>query len=206
VGYSAASVRTLLEDGLMAAHHLSGEKLMRRVAGYHDIRLDGIYDLILRAQGMSVMDVGCNRGMVGFEFVQNGAVRSDGVDNHQESIGFARELHTDNRGIDAQFEVADLTKGAEAFKPFGDRKWDIVLFLATYHKLRRVMSPEDLTKLVKFLASRTNRYFAWRGTDKRDENDAEIADLDRDLAPLKRVHTSYLSKQIGAAAIWECSQ
>lgn len=189
----------------MAAHHPSGEKLMRRVAGYHDLRLDGLTDLLLRARGISVLDVGCNRGLVGFEFVQNGAVRVDGVDNHEPSIAFARELFMDNRGIDADFEVADLTKGAAAFQAFGDRKWDMVLFLATYHKLRRIMSPADLTALVRFLGSRTVTYFAWRGTDKREENDAELRDLDRDLGAekLRRVHTSYLSKQIGAAAIWE---
>lgn len=187
----------------MAAHHPSGEKLMRRVAGYHDIRLDGLTDLLLRARGVSVLDVGCNRGLVAFEFVQNGAVRADGIDNHEPSVSFARELLMDNRGIDTQFEIGDLTRGAAAFEPFGDRKWDVVVFLATYHKLRRVMSPSDLTALVKFLASRTKTYFAWRGTDKREENEAELRDLDRDLAPLRRVHTSYLSKQIGAAAIWE---
>ena len=154
---------------------------------------------------MSVLDVGCNRGKVGLEFTNNGVIRIDGVDNHAESIAFARELHIDNRGIDTQFEVADLTKGPISLGAFGGRKWDIVLFLATYHKLRRVMSAGELTALVRCLGARTLRYFAWRGTDKRDENDAELLDLDRDLAPegLKRVHTSYLSKQIGAAAIWE---
>jgi hypothetical protein len=85
------------------------------------------------------------------------------------------------------------------------RKWDVVLLLATYHKLRRVMPQKDLEVLVRFLGSRTLRYLAWRGTDKRAENDTELVEIDKALEPerLVRVHTSYLSKQIGCASIWE---
>lgn len=179
---------------------------MRRVAGYHDVRLDGIYDLVLRARGMSVLDVGCNRGMVGWELAQNGARLVHGCDNYEEGIKFARHLFCDDRGQkDSQFEVVDLTKGASSLNVFGDGGYDLILFLATYHKLRRVMDAELLSGLVKNLGSRTLKYFAWRGTDKRDENEAELHDLDRDLGAhkLKRIHTSWISKQIGCAAIWE---
>lgn len=61
-------------------------KLMRRVAGYHDIRLDGMLDLVIRARGASVMDVGCNRGLVGFEMANNGATLVHGCDNFAEGI------------------------------------------------------------------------------------------------------------------------
>lgn len=181
------------------------EKLMRRVAGYHDIRLDGISDLLLRARGASVMDIGCNRGLVGFEFANNGARLVHGCDNYEDGIHVARHVFCDLRNVESRFEVVDLTKGPDALKPFGDTSWDIVLMLATYHKLRRIMSAEDLSKLMKFFGSRTVRWFAWRGTDKRDENEIELKELDRDLRELRlhRVHTSFMSKQLGAAAIWE---
>lgn len=189
----------------MAQHHASGERIMRRVAGYHDYRLDGLTDLLTRAYGLSVLDIGCNRGRVGLDFTNNGAVRYDGIELDRHCVDFARELHVDNRGIDTQIEQGDLTKGKEAFFAFGGRQWDIVLFLATYHKLRRVMQPKDLEALVRFLGSRTIKYFVWRGTDKRDENETELREIDKALEQEKlvRVHTSYLSKQIGAAAIWE---
>ena len=183
----------------------SDDKLMRRVAGYHDIRLDGVSDVVLRAKGKSVLDIGCNRGLVGFEFANNGAARVDGCDNYEDGIIFARHLFCDLRNCENQWEVTDLTKGPAALKAFGDRSWDIVVFLATYHKLRRIMQPNDLTALVRWFGSRTKEYFVWRGTDKRDENDAELRDLDRDLGAekLNRIHTSYISKQLGASAIWE---
>lgn len=187
----------------MNAPNFPDNKLMRRVAGYHDIRLDGVTDILMRCRGASVLDIGCNRGLVGFEFANNGAARVDGCDNYADGIAVARHLFCDLRGVENQFEVVDLVQGPAAFKPFGERRWDIVCLLATYHKLRRIMRPEALTTLIKFIAGRTETYFVWRGTDKRDENDAELKDLDRDLVGLKRVHTSYLSKQIGASAIWE---
>ncbi len=182
------------------------KRLYRRVAGWHDIRLDGLTDLLLRAPGASVFDIGCNRGLVGFEFFANGASVVHGCDIYADGITTARHLFCDLRNCQSQFEVIDLSKGVRSLEPFGDRKYDVTLMLATYHKLKRVMEPQDLTDLVVLFAKRTNRYFAWRGTsDKNAENQQEIFALDRDLATtdMKRIHTSNISKELGVAAIWE---
>ncbi len=179
--------------------------LQRRVAGYHDIRLDGILDIVPRAHGSSIMDIGCNRGLVAFEMANNGARVVHGCDNYADGIRTARELFADLRNVRSQFEVVDLREGPSALDPFGKGHWDIVLMLATYHKLKRVMSADALAELIYYFGKRTEQYFCWRGTsDKGDENEQEIAALDRDLgeAGLKRIHTSYISKQLSAAAIW----
>lgn len=184
----------------------SENKLMRRVAGYHDLRMDGMTDLVLRAKDASVLDIGCNRGLVGFEFANNGATTIRGCDLDEECIHVARHLFRDLRAVDPKFEVVDLTGGPKAFEAaFGKEKYDIVVMLATYHKLKRVMSEAALTELVKFFGSITNKFFAWRATsDKPGENEQECRNLDRDLG-LKRIHTSYISKQLGMCAIWERS-
>lgn len=181
-------------------------KLMRRVAGDHNIRLDGMGDLLLRARGASVMDIGCNRGQVGYEFYQNGATLVHGCDNYAQGIAAAREWFADLRRVQSRFEVVDLTLGPSALAPFGTQRYDIVLMLATYHKLKREMPAGRLSGLMKWLADRTIRYFAWRGTsDKPIENEEEMVAIDKDLAAcsLRRVHTSYISKMLGVAAIWE---
>lgn len=178
--------------------------LMRRVAGYHDLRLDGISDLVIRARGSSVMDIGCNRGLVAFEMANNGAKLVHGCDNYANGIETAREIFADLRNCEGQFEVLDLTQ-AGALNVFGDRKYDIVLMLATYHKLKRVMDDGALGTLMRDIAKRTNRWFGWRGTsEKASENEEEIHTLDKILKRehLTRVHTSYLSQTLGAAAIW----
>jgi hypothetical protein len=175
--------------------------LMRRVQGFHDLRLDGISDLLHRARGASVFDIGCNRGLAGFEFAGNGATRVMGCDNYEDGIIACRHLFCDLRAVKHRFEVVDLTGGEAAFKEaFGGEAalmHDIVLMLATYHKLIRLMTTRQLSELIRFFGSRTGKYFAWRGYEP------EIKSLDHDLGTmgLKRIHTSMIS-DIQPAAIW----
>lgn len=179
-------------------------KLMRRVAGYHDIRMDGMIDLVLRAKGARVMDIGCNRGLVGFEFANNGATCVHGCDNYEEGIKTARHLFMDLRNVEARFECLDLTK-PEALKVFGNAQYDIIVMLATYHKIKRVMEARALSNLMQDIGERTLKLFGWRGTsEKSNENEGEIFQLDKDMkmAGLKRIHTSYISETLGVAAIW----
>lgn len=181
------------------------ERLHRRVAGHHDIRLDGITDLLLRAPGTSVLDIGCNRGLVGFEFANNGAALVHGCDIYREGIETARHLFCDLRNCESRFEVVDLSATGAFAAAFGQQRYDITVMLATYHKIRRVMHADALASLMQDFGRRTNRYFAWRATsDKPEENEQEMANLDRDLGSvgMKRIHTSYISAELGVAAIW----
>jgi ribosomal protein L11 methylase PrmA len=180
--------------------------MQRRVAGYHDIRMDGMTDLVMRARGCSVMDIGCNRGLVAFEFANNGANVVHGCDNFVDGIDTARHLFADFRHVKSRFEVVDLAKGPDALKVFERENYDIVVMLATYHKLKRVMSKEALATLMVHFGRSTKRYFAWRATsDKPQENEQELEALDVDMetAGLQRIHTSYISRSLGVAAIWE---
>jgi 2-polyprenyl-3-methyl-5-hydroxy-6-metoxy-1,4-benzoquinol methylase len=179
----------------------SDEKtLQRRVAGYHDLRLDGLTDIVLRAKGQKVLDLGCNRGLVGFEMANNGASIVHGCDIDEGCISVARGVFADLRAVESRFDVVDLTKEM----PFPKERYDIVLMIATYHKIKRVMPAESLTALITNLAKRTDKFFVWRGNGEMPEAEEEMAALDRDLkgAGLKRVHTSYLSLTLGLAAIW----
>jgi SAM-dependent methyltransferase len=178
--------------------------LQRRVAGYHDIRLDGMLDLTIRAKNASVLDIGCNRGLVSFEMANNGARLVHGCDYYEPGIETARQLFADLRNCESRFEVIDLSEGGRALKRFGDMRYDIVLMLATYHKLKRIMEPVVLEGLMQAIAARTGKWFGWRATsDQSIDNTQEMKTLDRQLVPLKRIHTSYISKTLGVAAIWE---
>lgn len=179
-------------------------KLMRRVQGYHDLRMDGITDLVLRARDAAVLDIGCNRGLVAFEMANNGARLCHGCDSFVEGIECARQIFADLRNVESRFEVVDLARGPAALNVFASQRYDITLMLATYHKLKRVMALGVLSGLMAEIAGRTNRYFGWRATsDKPGENDEEMKQLDRDLRDFRRIHTSYISEQLGVAAIWE---
>jgi len=180
-------------------------KVQRRVAGLNNVRLDGITDLVLRAKGKTVFDIGCNRGMVGYQFAEQYASIVHGCDIYEDGIKVAREVFADLRSTESRFEVVDLTKGSNALNIFERAGYDIVLCLAVYHKLKREMPADKLTELMIFFGHWTKKYFGWRGTsDKPDENEQEIRRLDRDLkeAGLRRIHTSYISNDLGVAAIW----
>lgn len=175
--------------------------VQRRVTGHHDLRLDGIGDLVSRARGASVFDVGCNRGMAGYEFACNGARLVHGCDSYETGIKVAREVFADIRNVESRFEVVDLTGGEAAIgKAFGDsfRNYDMLLILAIYHKLKRVMQAQPLNFLMQRLASRTNRYIGWRGYAE------EVKELDALFAGLgfKRIQYSEISETICPAAIW----
>jgi hypothetical protein len=178
-----------------------GNRLMRRVQGYHDLRLDGIADILSRAAGAAVFDIGCNRGLAGFEFANNGATRVMGCDIYEDGIVACRHLFCDLRAVRHRFEVVDLTGGEKAmraaFNKDADLSHDIVLMLATYHKLKRIMPGSALSDLMRYFGGKTAKYFAWRGYQE------EIEMLDRDLGHvgLTRVQTSIIS-DIQPAAIW----
>lgn len=178
---------------------MAEEHPVRRVRGIHDIRFDGLSDLLLRAHGASVLDVGCNRGHIGYEFAVNGARLIHGFDVHAPSIHVARGWFAELDVI-SKFEVVDLTRGsAEITKHFGPEGYDIVLFIGVQHKLKRVMQPEALAELIEHLGRRAIKYLAWNGY--ADDFDA----MDKILAPAKVfcVHTSEMTMQGRLAAVWK---
>ena len=179
--------------GLMDESHL-----VRRVHGIHEIRFDGLTDLLLRAHGASVFDVGCNRGHVGWDFAMNGARLVHGCDIDAVSIQIARGWFSEHPHVESRFEVVNLENGADAVQQaFGDQRYDIVLFIGVQHKLKRVMSGESLRKLIHHLGSRASAYLGWMGYYK------DLPVIDEALgAKLKRIHTSELAFPGRPAAIW----
>ena len=112
---------------------------------------------------MSVLDVGCNRGMVAFEFAVNGAKVLHGMDSYDVGIQTAKEVFADLRYVETKFAQIDLTQGSgPIIAEFGDTTYDLVLLLAIVHKLRRVMEPEALQELVSFLVGCSRKYVAAR--------------------------------------------
>ncbi len=170
----------------------------RRVMGIHDIRFDGLSDLLLRAHGCSVIDIGMNRGHVAYEFAVNGARLVHGCDIDAASVQAARHWFAELPHCTSRFEVVDLEKGPSSLAPFGPDGYDIVLFIGVYHKLKRVMKKDDLSDLVREMGKRALTYFGWNGYAE------DVLQMDKDLADcgLKRVHTSELALPGRPAAVW----
>lgn len=183
-----------------AASFMNEEHPVRRVVGIHEIRFDGLSDLLLRAHGASVLDVGCNRGHVGWDFAMNGAAIVHGCDLHAPSVQCARMWFSEHPHVSSKFEVVDLAKGPDAVvAAFGGTRYDIVLLIGVQHKLKRTMSPGDLQFLVSHLGKRALTYFAWNGY----VDDLPQMDEGLEVAGLRRVHTSELALPGRPAAIWK---
>jgi SAM-dependent methyltransferase len=169
----------------------------RRVVGLHDIRFDGLSDLFLRARGCSVIDIGCNRGHVAYDFALNGARLVHGCDIDAASIQAARIWFSELPHCESRFEVVDLEKGPQALDVFGSGGYDIVLFLGVLHKLKRVMPREALDELIHALEQRALTFFAWTGYAE------DLPLMDHAITELKRVHISEIGIPGRPAAIWK---
>jgi 2-polyprenyl-3-methyl-5-hydroxy-6-metoxy-1,4-benzoquinol methylase len=172
----------------------------RTISGTHEDRLCGLRDLLVCARGMTVLDIGMNHGLIGFELARFGAALVHGCDVHAPSVDAAREIFAE-LATPSRFEIIDLTGGAVALESaFGNdyrQRYDIVLFLGIYHKLKEQTSMSIIADLVRHLMTRTARYFVIR-TPMIDELDAIVTSKD-----FRKVHYSALSTVVGPLAIWQ---
>jgi len=177
----------------------------RAVYGHHGDRLCGLHDLLQCARGMSVLDIAMNHGLVGFEFARNGATLVHGCDFDEPAVNAARAIFTEF-AIPSRFEVVDLTAGPAALEAaFAQHylpRYDIVLFLGIYHKLKNQTSDAVIAELVRHLANRVARFFVVRtgGATLLHELGLILADTG-----LRRVHFSALSSVVGPVEIWQRS-
>ena len=190
--------------------------VQRRIINFSAYRLDGLADLLPRGRDASVFDVGCNRGAVCHDFVLAGAKLVHGCDNGKETdattvIDTANKWFADIRSVEARFEVVDLTHGPEAVKlAFGSRylaKYDIMLMLAVYHKLRRVMPLENLLQLVDHFARHTGKFFVWRGhKDEMQEFEPTLLKLGFSLVHYSHIcqvsRPAWVNPEPQPAAVW----
>lgn len=188
------------QDEAPDASFMDEKHLVRRVMGIHEIRFDGLSDLLLRAHGCSVFDVGCNRGHVAWDFATNGARLVHGCDIHGPSIQCAKMWFSEHPHVESKFAVVDLTKGKDAIhKAFGEQFYDIVLLIGVQHKLKRTMTHNHLSDLISHLGSRAITYFGWNGYS---EDLPQMRDA-LNKVNLQLVHTSELALPGRPACIWK---
>ena len=187
------------QDEALKAGLMDDKFPKRRVQGLHDVRWDGLSDLLLRARGRSVLDVGCNRGHTLYDFALNGATLVHGCDIFGPGMAAAQQWFTEVRDCESKFEPVDLSKGADPLQAaFGDKRYDIVLMIGVLHKLKREMPTAETSRLMQNLGNRAIEYFGWFGYPD------EIPQLDADMGAtgLTRIHTSEMAGAGYPAAIW----
>jgi SAM-dependent methyltransferase len=174
--------------------------LIKNEAGYQmrtigeGERLDGLADLLNRGEGASVFDVGCNAGVAAYEFIRFKATIAHGCDIFEPGIEAINRMVAEKRSVNSCFKVVDLTGGGAAIeRAFGDkllRRYDIILLLAIYHKLARVMKQQALDDLVRWLGNHCGTFFAWKGSK------AEMEPIGAVLTDFHWIHYSEISLQM----------
>jgi hypothetical protein len=117
----------------------------------------------------------------------------------------AREVFADLRKVDSRFEVVDLTGGPAALKIFGAKKYDITLCLATYHKLKRIMEPAELSALMQHFGKATKIFRLARHVRQagRKRAGARTRSMSTSASSGWSASTPrYISAELGVAAIW----
>lgn len=168
----------------------------RSGVGSHDVREIGLRDLLLFARDSSVIDVGCNRGHVGYEFYRHGAQVVHGCDIYAPGVDCARQWFSELT-IESKFEVVDLTLGPIELQKVFSRSYDIVLFIGVLHKLRRVMPEKLLRELIAYLGRNTCKYLGWNGYSE----DLKLMDDLLGSEGLRRMHLSEFASP-GISAVW----
>jgi 2-polyprenyl-3-methyl-5-hydroxy-6-metoxy-1,4-benzoquinol methylase len=172
----------------------------RSIRGFNSDRLSGLHDLLRRAEGMSVLDIATNHGLIAFEFARSGAALVHGCDSYEPAVDTARAVFSE-LPIPSRFEVVNLTHGPAAIEAaFGEQylpRYDIVLFLGIYHLLKEQTSDAIIGELVQHLVGRVARYFAFR-----TGQGAEMGPM-LEQGGLRRVHYSALSSVAGPVEIWQ---
>lgn len=187
------------QDEALKAGLMDDKNPKPRVQSLHNVRFEGLSDLLFRARDRSVLDVGCNRAHTLYDFALNGAKLVHGCDIFGPGMAAARQWFAEVRECESRFEAVDLSKGAEAIRQaFGVRRYDIVLMIGVLHKLKREMSGEAVSALMQELGHRAIEFFGWSGYPD------EIPQLDFDMGAcgLKRIHTSEMAGIGHPAAIW----
>lgn len=172
------------------------ERTLNLVAGDQFQRLAGLEPVLALAPGTSVLDVGCHRGLVAYEFARRGATLIHGVDIYQPGLDAAREIFADVP-VSNCFQTLDLAAGRQQVEagladvsPDG---YDIVLMLAIVQHLSRQMERADLRDLLDFFLHKTRQHLVLRmpGHDRierfildRGFRHVYFNALDRVLAPV----------------------
>ena len=121
------------QDEALKAGLMDDKNPKRRVQSLHDVRFEGLSDLLLRD------------------------IFGPGMAAAEQWFSEVKECESKFVALDL-IKGADALQQA-----FGNQRYDIVLMLGVLHKLKREMKPEAVSGLMRNLGQRAIEYFGWSG-------------------------------------------
>lgn len=132
-------------------------------AGTWGSRLEHILSCGAAFKDATVLDVGCNMGIVGYEVCKQGPAFYHGVEKLylHSFVAEAIFLGVDTESRIDRFNVASSRKRSEKLK----QKYDIVLYLAVHQHIRRIHGNRKALELAEDLFERCALDLVFRGPD-----------------------------------------
>lgn len=165
-------------------------RFKRGFAGTWDDRLDGLFSAKVDYAGKSILDVGCNMGVVAYEISKLKPSSIHGIDIAKPHIETAKMLLSGSP-VHARFDRLNL--GSRRLGNILLPKYDIVLLLAVYQHMQRNIGPGKARRVLSNIVRRTSNVVARvpPGTDGEF-----IETLSDEGFQVKSTHTSPLGSHV----------
>lgn len=138
-------------------------KPYKRFIGNWDFRLAGIFDCGVDFSGKTILDAGCNIGLIDYEISKRGPAFIHGIDDYRAGIGAARHIFM-GVDVESRFDVADLTSDRR-LRGLLRPSYDIVLFMSVWQHIRSQRGEAVADRVVATLTQRCTGTFIAKTTD-----------------------------------------
>jgi SAM-dependent methyltransferase len=116
-------------------------------------RLDGLFDCGVDFRGKSILDAGCNVGIVAYEIAKLGPAFIHGIDYFPRHIATARSIFRGFGTIPHRFDVLDLTRTRKVRNVLAP-SYDIIIFMAVWGHIYGAKGPAIAERVAVDLAAR----------------------------------------------------
>ncbi len=169
---------------------LGREKDFQEKAGI-DERLAQL-DRAVPADTSSLVDIGCNLGMITAHFAERGAF-SIGIDIGQRLIERANARHA--AVANCGFMTMNLTPDNIATLPV----FDTMLLLSVHHNWVQLYGPDDAGEMLRALSAKAGKTLIFEGPSRRGRYANHPPEfVDNDEASVTAYHEGYLQKYLGS--------
>jgi 2-polyprenyl-3-methyl-5-hydroxy-6-metoxy-1,4-benzoquinol methylase len=132
---------------------------------WHD-RIAGLFDCGIDFTGKSVLDVGCNMGIVAYEISKRGPSLIHGLDNYLGAFRVAKAIFS-AVPVESRFDLVDLRNERKLQKVLLP-SYDIILLMEVYHQVKK-KSPAAAIRTVEIIVPRSTQTVLVRGLKNQKE-------------------------------------
>ncbi|MER9253559.1 class I SAM-dependent methyltransferase [Mesorhizobium sp. M0598] len=189
-GAQSPSVKETSPAPFLENNDLWWSNKQKRFKGTWDDRLDGLFSAEVDYAGKSILDVGCNMGVVAYEISKLGPSSIHGIDILKPHIETAKMIFL-GCPVQSRFDCLDL--GSRKLQNVLQPQYDIVMLLAVYHHMQWSLGEDKARRVLCDIAGRAQTIVARVPPGKDKEMIAVLSDVGFSI---KSNHTSPLGSHL----------